>query len=129
MSRNIDVCQPAPAYDEYRIIPFDPDRAKYHLKRADVGNKFELNVSTAAFQGAVDMTVLYKEHAAECGIEVEIVRWPPDAYWGEVLGKKNWLFSFWSGRPTADWIFSLGYAKGAKWNFSQWENDRAQTFR
>ena len=103
---------------------YDPDRAKYHLKRADVGNKFELNVSDAAFQGAVDMAVLYKEHAAECGIEVEIVRWPADAYWGEVLGKKNWLFSFWSGRPTADWIFSLGYAKGAKWNYSQWENDR-----
>ena len=112
------------AGDDIPQRQYDPDRAKYHLNRADVGNKFELNVSTAAFQGAVDMAVLYKEHAAECGIEVEIVRWPPDAYWGEVLGKKNWLFSFWSGRPTADWIFSLGYAKGAKWNFSQWENDR-----
>ena len=103
---------------------YDPDRAKYHLKRAGVGSKFELNVSDAAFQGAVDMAVLYKEHAAACGMEVEIVRWPADAYWGEVLGKKDWYFTYWSGRPTSDWIFSLGYAKGATWNFSFWENDR-----
>ena len=32
--------------------------------------------------------------------------------------------SYWSGRPTADWIFSEGYFSGAAYNDAFWKNDR-----
>jgi len=110
--------------DDIAIRQYDPDRAKYHLKRANVGNKFSLQVSDAAFQGAVDMAVLFKEHAAKCGIEIELIRAPADGYWSDVWLVEPWCVSFWSGRPTEDWIFSLGYAAGANWNASNWDNER-----
>lgn len=110
--------------DDIPIRPYDPDKAAYHLKRADVGNKFKLHVSDAAFQGATDMTVLYKEHAARAGIEIELSREPADGYWSDVWLAKPWCVSFWSGRPTEDWIFSLGYAAGANWNASHFDDER-----
>lgn len=32
--------------------------------------------------------------------------------------------SQWAGRPTADWMFSQGYAAHAAWNESHWTNTR-----
>ena len=32
--------------------------------------------------------------------------------------------SYWNGRPTEDWMFSLVYAEGAEWNESRWSNER-----
>ncbi|MER9438954.1 hypothetical protein [Mesorhizobium sp. M0618] len=38
--------------------------------------------------------------------------------------KKPFSASYWLGRPTADWIFSIGYAANAAWNNSRWKNAR-----
>jgi len=107
------------------IRTFDADKAKFHLKKAGLaGHTFKLHAADAAFGGAVDTAVLYKEQAAKAGVDIEIVREPDDGYWDNVWLKKAWCFSFWSGRPTEDWMFSIAYAKGAKWNESFWDNDR-----
>ncbi len=75
-----------------------------------------LSASDAAFGGAVDTAVLYKEQAAKCGITIDVVREPADGYWDSVWRRKPFCLCYWSGRPTADWMFSLAYAEGAAWN-------------
>lgn len=105
--------------------PYDPEKAKFHLKKAGHSNlKVELSTSNAAFAGAVDAAVLFQESAAKAGIEVTVKREPEDGYWSNVWLKKPFGFSYWNGRPTEDSMFSLVYAKGAAWNESHWSNDR-----
>jgi len=104
---------------------FDPEKAKYHMKKAGIGDYvFKLHTADAAFGGAIDAAVLYKESAAKAGIKIEVVREPNDGYWSNVWMKKPWGTCFWSGRPTADWMFSTAYAADAKWNDTFWKHDR-----
>ncbi len=104
---------------------YDIDKAKYHLKQAGLSS-LEVDLSTAdtAFPGAVDAAVLYKEHAAKAGITINVVREPNDGYWSNVWAVKPFSFSYWAGRPTEDWIFTLAYQTGASWSESFWSNAR-----
>ncbi|PID50374.1 MAG: peptide ABC transporter substrate-binding protein [Proteobacteria bacterium] len=104
---------------------YDPDKAKFHLKKAGAeGLKVQLSTADAAFAGAVDAAIIYKEHAAKAGIDVEVVREPNDGYWSNVWLKKPFCFCYWGGRPTEDWMFSIAYAKDAEWNDAVWDNKR-----
>jgi peptide/nickel transport system substrate-binding protein len=104
---------------------YDPDKAKFHLKKSGLTNAtFRLHAADAAFAGAVDAAVLYKENAAKAGINIEVVREPNDGYWSNVWMKKPWCAVFWGGRPTEDWMFSTAYAEDASWNDTFWKNKR-----
>ncbi len=104
---------------------YDPDKAKFHLKKAGMEDTvFKLHVADAAYEGAVDAGVLYKEQAAKAGVKVEVVREPNDGYWSNVWLKKPWCAVFWGGRPTEDMMFSTAYAEDASWNDSFWKNKR-----
>ena len=104
---------------------YDPDKAKFHLKKAGLsGHTFKLHAADAAFGGAVDAAVLFKEHAAKAGINIEVVKEPNDGYWSNVWLKKAWVTCYWSGRATEDWMFSTAYAADAKWNDTFWKHDR-----
>ncbi|SJM27798.1 ABC transporter substrate-binding protein [Mesorhizobium delmotii] len=104
---------------------FDPEKARFHLKKADLSElKVSLSAADAAFVGAVDAAVLYQQDAAKAGISIDVVREANDGYWETVGGKKPFSASYWLGRPTADWIFSIGYAADAVWNNSHWKNPR-----
>ncbi len=105
--------------------PYDPDKAKFHLKKAGMEKlTVDLSAADAAFGGAVDAAVLYKEHAAKAGIDINVIRESNDGYWSNVWMKKPWCMCYWGGRPTEDWMFSIAYAKGASWNDTFWEHDR-----
>ncbi|HZF36726.1 MAG TPA: ABC transporter substrate-binding protein [Candidatus Angelobacter sp.] len=107
------------------VYKYDPEKAKFHLKKAGMSNlKVDLSVADAAFTGAVDAATLYKEHAKAAGIDLNIVREPDDGYWDNVWLKKAWCGGYWSGRPTCDWMLTTVYAKGAAWNETQWANPR-----
>lgn len=88
------------------------------------GLTLELSAADAAFSGAVDAAVLYKEHASKAGINIEVVREPNDGYWSNVWMQKPWCACYWSGRATQDWMFSTAYIQGADWNDTFWEHDR-----
>lgn len=104
---------------------YDPDKAKFHLKRAGLDTlTVQLSIANTAFPGAIDAAVLYREQAAKCGIEIDVVREADDSYWNAVWLKKPWCGSYWAGRPTEDLMFSLAYAKDAKWNETGWDNAR-----
>ena len=96
------------------------------MKKAGMSNlKVKLHAADTAFPGAVDAAVLYKEHAAKAGIDIEVVREPNDGYWSNVWMNKGWSFCYWGGRPTEDWMFATAYyAEGAAWNESHWKHER-----
>lgn len=104
---------------------YDPEKAKFHLKKAGMSSlDVTLSAADAAFAGAVDTAVLFKEHAAKAGINITVNRVPNDGYWSNVWMKDPWSMSYWGGRPTEDWMFSQAYAAGAEWNESFWNNER-----
>lgn len=112
-------------YDPLTQRQFDPDKARFHLKKAGLDKlQVKLSTSDAAYAGAVDTAVLYSESAAKCGIDIEVVREPSDGYWSNVWINKPWCMCFWGGRPTEDLMFSVAYARGASWNDSHWDHER-----
>ena len=104
---------------------YDPDKAKWHLKEAGLSNiSVDLSAADAAFAGAVDAAVLYKEHASRAGIDINVVREPNDGYWSAVWMQKPWVMCYWGGRPTEDWMFSTAYSDGADWNDTFWKHEK-----
>ncbi|MCP4979918.1 MAG: ABC transporter substrate-binding protein [Gammaproteobacteria bacterium] len=105
--------------------PYDPDKAKFHLKKAGVSSlNVDLSAADSILPGAVDLCVLYSEHAKKAGISINPVREANDGYWSDVWLKKPWTFVKWGARPTPDQMFTLAYKDDAPWNESHWQNKR-----
>jgi peptide/nickel transport system substrate-binding protein len=114
-----------PYWPDIEQRSYDPDKAKFHLKKAGV-DKLSVSLSSAdsLMSGAIDMCVLYSEHAKAAGIDLTAVREPNDGYWSDVWLKKPFVTVTWGARPTPDNMFTLAYKSGAAWNESHWENAR-----
>ncbi|RVU38874.1 peptide ABC transporter substrate-binding protein [Hwanghaeella grinnelliae] len=110
--------------DDIDRLPYDPDKARWHLKQAGHDSiAVKLSAADAAFSGAVDAAVLYKEHARPAGIDIQVVREPNDGYWSNVWLKKPWCACYWGGYTTESEMFLTGYAPGAAWNDTQWDDE------
>ncbi|MEQ9527544.1 MAG: hypothetical protein RIF42_03970 [Parvibaculaceae bacterium] len=104
---------------------YDPDKARWHLKQAGHDSlDLNLHASDAAFSGAVDAAVLYKEQAQKAGLNITVVREPSDGYWSSVWMQKPWCACYWPGYATPDSIFTQAYAAGGSWNDTFWEHER-----
>lgn len=104
---------------------YDPDQAKSLLKKAGHdGLSINLSSAESVFSGAVDMCVLYAEHAKAAGININVVREPNDGYYSDVWLKKPFQAVSWGARPTPDVMFTLAYKSDAAWNESRWQNER-----
>jgi len=104
---------------------YDPDKSKHYLSKAGVSSlSIELSAADAAFAGAVDAAVIFREHAAKAGIDLKVVREPNDGYWSNVWMKKAFCACYWPGTPTVDGIFTQAYSAGASWNDTYWNHDR-----
>jgi peptide/nickel transport system substrate-binding protein len=104
---------------------YDPDKARFYLKKAGHSKlAVQLSAADAAFVGALDAAQVMKENAAAAGLDVTIVREANDGYWSNVWIKKPWCMGRWGGRPTEDWIFTVGYSEDAPWNDTRWSNAR-----
>jgi len=102
---------------------YDPDQAKSLLKKAGKeGLSVNLSVADSVYSGAVDMCVLYAEHAKAAGININVIREPNDGYYGDVWLKKPWCVAQWGARPTPDVMYTLAYKDDAAWNESHWKN-------
>ncbi len=104
---------------------YDPDKARFYLDQAGLSElTVDLSAADAAFGGAVDAAVLFKEHAAKAGITINVMREPNDGYWADVWNSDNrkWSMCFWNGRPTEDQMFTTAYAADAPWNDSNWKH-------
>lgn len=111
--------------DEMPQRAYDPDKAKFHLKKAGLDSlKIQFHAAETGFGGAVDAGQLLRETAAKAGIDVEVIREPDDGYWSNVWMQKPFCACYWSGRPTENWMFSQVYAADASWNDTYWKHDR-----
>lgn len=105
--------------------PYDPDKARFHLKKAGMENlSVSLSAADAAFNGAVDAAVLFSEQAKAAGIDVDVVREPNDGYWSNVWMAKPFSMVTWGVRATPALQFSIAYACGAPWADGYLCNDR-----
>ncbi len=104
---------------------YDIEKAKWHLKQAGMESlDLEISASDAAFGGAVDATELYAEQLKPAGINLTVKRVSPDGYWDNVWMQVPWSACYWGGRPTADWMFTIGYKAGGNWTDSFWNHAR-----
>lgn len=114
-------------HSEMEPLTYDLDKAKFYLKEAGLTElNIDLNVSDAAFNGAVDSAQLYQASAKPAGININVVQEPADGYWSNVWLKKPFCASYFSGRATEDWMFATAYEAGVPWNDSQWDQPRFQ---
>ncbi len=129
MAANDTPIGPANQYfhSEMEPLTYDLDKAKFYLKEAGLTElNIDLNVSDAAFNGAVDAAQLYQASAKGAGININVVQEPADGYWSNVWLKKPFCASYFSGRATEDWMFATAYEAGVPWNDSQWDEPRFQ---
>ena len=118
---------PAQPYwpDDIPQRDYDPDQAKSLLKKAGAeGLTVNLSTADSVYAGAVDMAVLYAEHAKAAGININVVREPNDGYYSEVWLKKPFTLVSWGARPTPDVMYTLAYKADAAWNESHFQNER-----
>ena len=103
---------------------YDPDKAKFHLKRAGLSG-LDITLHAAdIYTGGLDAAVLYKEHASKAGINIDLKRVSTDGYWSEIWNVKPFCVSYWSGRATEDLMLTLAYSSESSWNETHWKHDR-----
>lgn len=101
--------------------PYDPDKAKFHLKKAGHENlKVELHTSETPGATAVDGALLYQQHAAKGGVTIDVKREPSDAYWDRIWRKKPFAASSNATRITANMMLTFAYSADSPWNESAW---------
>jgi peptide/nickel transport system substrate-binding protein len=117
--------QPVPNFNPYfaNDLPqrtYDPEKAKFHLKKSGYDGKFVLSASDGAFTGAVDAAQIFSFGASKAGINLEVDRVSADGYWDNTWNKKPFVACYWDGRPTADLVLSLTYKSDSPWNDTHW---------
>lgn len=104
--------------------PYDPERARFHLKRAGLlGIRLPVYASPAANQ-SVEMAAMLQQSAAAAGLNLAVNRVPADSYWSSHWMKHPLSFGNTNPRPTADLVFSTLFQSSAPWNESAWRNER-----
>ena len=103
---------------------FDPDKARFHFKKAGFSGPVEVQVSDGCYTGAIDSGVMFKESLAKVGMTLEVKRVSGDGYWDNVWMKVPFCSVFWGNRPTADLQVSTQFLGGGAWNDTHFKSDK-----
>ena len=104
--------------------PLDLDKAKFHIKKANMaGAKIEI-ITTPNIEGAVEGGQLVQQIARSAGLNVAVRRVPYDGYWSAHWMKDPIGYGSVNPRPTLDMLFSQFYLSSAPWNESGWKNEQ-----
>jgi len=102
----------------------DLDKAKFHLRKAEMENaRLELHVTEAA-QNSVEIGLLLQASAAKAGLAIDLKREPSDGYWSNIWIKRPFHAVIWNPRPTYNIMATLVWKSNAKWNDTQFKNPR-----
>jgi peptide/nickel transport system substrate-binding protein len=102
---------------------FDPEKARFHLKKAGVSGTVPVVCSPAALY-SVEMALMLQQTAKEVGLDIDVKRMPADGYWSN-----HWLnsavgFGNVNPRPSADMLLTQFFKSDAQWNESRWKNEK-----
>lgn len=103
---------------------FDPDKARFLLKKAGMAGVKMPIVASPAATGSVDIAVLLQQSAKQAGLDLSVNRLPSDGYWSNHWMKHPISFGNINPRPNADIIFSQFFQSTAPWNESGWKNEQ-----
>lgn len=103
---------------------YDPEKAKFLLKKAGMEKITMPVVCSPAATGSVDIAVLLQQSAKAVGLTLNVNRVPSDGYWSNHWMKHPLSFGNINPRPNADVIFSQFFQSTAPWNESGWRNDQ-----
>ncbi len=101
---------------------YDPDKAKFHFKKAGISSA-RVAVAPIAV-GVEDTCLLTQANCAKIGFDLQLNKVPADGYWGTVWMKDPLNVVNWNMRPTANSQMAIQFAPGAAWNDTFWNNDR-----
>jgi peptide/nickel transport system substrate-binding protein len=102
--------------------PYDPDKAKFHLKRSGIGTSTIPIVCSSAAENSVDMALLLQQSALEIGLDLDVQEMPSDGYWSNQWLKRSVCFGTVNPRPSADVLLTLFFRSTAAWNESAWKS-------
>lgn len=116
---------PIPSWDPFYAsdIPqraYDPDKARFYLKKSGYNGQIQLTVADTAFNGAVEGAQLFQAAAAKAGLNIDINRVPNNGYWSNVWLHQPFCASIWGGNPTADLMLTSVYAGSSGENETHW---------
>lgn len=107
------------------IRPYDPDKARFHLKKAGMENPtVDIYTSTAAGPGGVEQALMFQETAKAGGVTVNVRTVPADGYWNSTWMKQAFNGSHWNMRPTADTLWTQMYMSDAPYNETMFKDNR-----
>lgn len=101
--------------------PYDPERARFHLRKAGMLGATVPVVASAAATGSVDMAMLIQQSAIKAGLNLAIKRVSADGYWSNHWMKSPIGFGNTNPRPSADMLFTQFFKSDGPWNESGWQ--------
>ncbi|MBI3350798.1 MAG: ABC transporter substrate-binding protein, partial [Burkholderiales bacterium] len=104
--------------------PYDPEKAKFHLAKANVGSARIPVVTSPVALYSVEMALVLQQSAQRIGLNLDVKRMPADGYWSN-----HWLnspvgFGNVNPRPSADTLLTQFFKSDATWNGSRWKSDK-----
>jgi peptide/nickel transport system substrate-binding protein len=101
---------------------FDPDKAKFHFKKAGISSAelFTAPVTT----GIEEVCLLAQVNCAKIGFDLKLKKVPTDGYWGAVWMKEPLNVVTWNMRPTANSQMAIQFGPNGNWNDTFWNNAR-----
>ena len=103
-------------------IPYDPDKAKWHLNKSGYS---EAELYVAPVIGFIEEAcLLMQANLKKIGFNLKLKRVPTDGYWGAVWMKEPLNVVSWNMRPTANAMMAIQFAPNGNWNDTYWNSDR-----
>ena len=104
--------------------PYDPEKAKWHLQKANLGSTPIPVVVSPAATNSVEMALVLQDAARQIGLNLDVKRMPADGYWSTHWMKHPVGFGNVNARPSADLALTLFFKSDAPWNEAGWKNEK-----
>jgi peptide/nickel transport system substrate-binding protein len=104
--------------------PYDPDKAKWHFQRANLGSAAIPVVASPAATNSVEMGLVMQHAARQAGINLDVRRMPADGYWSQHWMKHPVGFGNINPRPSVDVLLTQFFKSDAPWNEASWKNEK-----
>jgi peptide/nickel transport system substrate-binding protein len=104
--------------------PYDPEKAKWHLQKANLGSTPVPVVVSPAASNSVEMALVMQHAAKQIGLHLDVKRMPADGYWSTHWMKHPVGFGNINARPSADLALTLFFKSDAPWNEAGWKNEK-----